>query len=60
MARLTRVPLTFELGFAALIMTASILAPVQPHDGGYLGRLVHRCSLVAVAVVALLIGTHVI
>jgi len=59
-ARWTRVPLTFELGFAAFVIAFSVLTPIPPHDGGYLGRFARRCALLGVVAVAFLIGTHVL
>jgi cellulose synthase operon protein C len=59
-ARISAVPLAFELGFAGFIMTFSILTPVPPHDGGYFGRLARRIALGAVIILAFLIGAHVL
>jgi tetratricopeptide (TPR) repeat protein len=52
-AHLTQVPVTRALGAAALVMTSSMLAPIEPLDGAFLGgwkSLAGSLALIALAV----------
>ena len=56
LGHVTQVPVTRSLGAAALVMTSSMLAPIEPLDGAFLGGWKSLAGSVALITLAVLVA----